>query len=82
MSNNKYKSMLCKHYETTKGCSFGERCQFAHGVHELRSGAIVNNVLNQTDALQIRPSVPVPDKKANTAINYKIVKCKYWEKGI
>ena len=42
MANTKYKSMLCKHYETTKGCSFGDRCQFAHGVHELRSGATVN----------------------------------------
>ena len=29
--------MLCKHYETTKGCVYKDKCQFAHGAHELRS---------------------------------------------
>lgn len=28
--------MLCKHFDTTKGCAFGDKCQFAHGLHELR----------------------------------------------
>jgi hypothetical protein len=29
--------MLCKHYETPSGCSYNERCQFAHGAEELKS---------------------------------------------
>lgn len=29
--------MLCKHYETSKGCVYGEKCQFAHGAQELKS---------------------------------------------
>ncbi len=33
----KYKTMLCKHYETTKGCVYKDKCQFAHGAQELRS---------------------------------------------
>ncbi len=35
-STNKYKTMLCKHFETNKGCSFNDKCQFAHGASELR----------------------------------------------
>lgn len=37
----KYKTMLCKHFEQTKNCSHRDKCQFAHGVNELRSN--VNN---------------------------------------
>jgi hypothetical protein len=29
--------MLCRHYDTEKGCQMGEKCGFAHGTHELRS---------------------------------------------
>ena len=29
--------MLCRHFDTPKGCQIGERCQFAHGFSELRS---------------------------------------------
>lgn len=39
----KYKSALCKHYDTPKGCSYKEKCQFAHGAHELKSNMNVNN---------------------------------------
>ena len=38
----KYKTMLCKHYETPKGCVYGEKCQFAHGAQELKSTMNVN----------------------------------------
>ena len=41
MGNNngpvKYKTMLCKHYDSSKGCVYGEKCQFAHGAQELKS---------------------------------------------
>ena len=33
----KYKTMLCKHFSSPKGCSFGDKCQFAHGVNDLRT---------------------------------------------
>ena len=33
----RYKTMLCKHYDTQKGCVYNEKCQFAHGAHELKS---------------------------------------------
>lgn len=32
----KYKTTMCKHYNTQKGCSYGEKCQFAHGDSDLR----------------------------------------------
>ncbi len=31
-----YKTILCKNYVENKQCSFGQKCQFAHGHHELR----------------------------------------------
>ena len=38
----RYKTMLCKHYDTAKGCVYKEKCQFAHGAHELKSTINVN----------------------------------------
>ena len=64
----KYKTMLCKHFSSEKGCSFGDKCQFAHGIRELRPQG---GSLNQA----------IPEKrKGPNPQNYKIVKCKYWEK--
>lgn len=31
-----YKTRMCKNYEKTATCKYGERCNFAHGEHELR----------------------------------------------
>ena len=85
---NKYKTMLCKHFETNKGCSFGDKCQFAHGASELRSN--INNVdyLFQIIFQQNFPQEKqiiiqnMQIKKGPNPQNFKIVKCKYWEKGI
>ena len=33
----RYKTMLCRHFETEKGCVYKDKCQFAHGAHELKS---------------------------------------------
>ena len=70
----KYKTMLCKHFSSPKGCSFGDKCQFAHGVNDLRTsnGLPISNP-------QIPNNTP-QDKKSLNLQNYKIVKCKYWEK--
>ncbi|CAD8141883.1 unnamed protein product [Paramecium octaurelia] len=34
--NAKYKTMLCRHYQATKQCAIGNKCQFAHGTQEQR----------------------------------------------
>jgi hypothetical protein len=68
LNPSKYKTMLCKHFLNPKGCSFGDKCQFAHGINELRSDIENPNIINN-------------EKKKNpNPLNYKIVKCKYWEK--
>jgi len=38
----KYKTMLCKHFDTPKGCVYNDKCQFAHGAFELKSTVNVN----------------------------------------
>ena len=35
--NQKYKTTLCRHWQTTGACTIGVRCVFAHGPAELRS---------------------------------------------
>jgi len=42
----KYKTMLCKHFETPKGCVYKDKCQFAHGAFELNSSVNVKKVLS------------------------------------
>ena len=70
-ANPKYKTILCKHYDTPQGCSYGEKCQFAHGNKELRAYNA-----------QIMPQMPLGNltKSQNSILNYKIVKCKNFEK--
>jgi hypothetical protein len=51
MSNNsKYKLALCRHYNTNKGCTFGDKCQYAHGDSDLRSSVtkILKNRIKTT----------------------------------
>jgi hypothetical protein len=33
----RYKTELCRSYDETGLCKYGDKCQFAHGFHELRS---------------------------------------------
>ena len=33
--SSKYKVVLCRHFETPKGCVYKDKCQFAHGANEL-----------------------------------------------
>lgn len=37
--NNKVKSSLCKNFTQIGICKYGDKCQFAHGPHELRCNA-------------------------------------------
>ena len=71
-SNPKYKISLCKKFETGKGCPYGDRCQFAHGEQELHLYSS-QNMMNMYNLNQ-------SNKSQNSLLNYKIVKCKNWEK--
>ncbi|EFX77126.1 hypothetical protein DAPPUDRAFT_9312, partial [Daphnia pulex] len=35
--SSRYKTELCRPYEENGTCKYGDKCQFAHGFHELRS---------------------------------------------
>lgn len=37
VTSQRYKTELCRSYDETGLCKYGEKCQFAHGYHELRS---------------------------------------------
>ena len=68
--NPRYKTSLCKKYSTGQGCPYGDKCQFAHGAQELRMNnmqVIPQNMGNMT-------------KAQSSLLNYKIVKCKNWDK--
>ena len=62
--------MLCKKFSTNQGCPYGDKCQFAHGAQELR-------LYNGQGA---QPNMNNLNKSQNSLLNYKIVKCKNWEK--
>ena len=71
----KFKTLMCKHYNTTQGCSYGDKCQFAHGSHELR---LLNNQSNINGKNKISEN---KKSKQINPINIKTVKCKNWEKN-
>ena len=71
-SNPRYKTALCKNYIQNHSCPYGDKCQFAHGEQELRSfNAQPQNMMY---------SLGMNQKNQNNMLNYKIVKCKNWEK--
>ena len=55
-----------------QGCSYAEKCQFAHGEADLRP--FEGKILPQKDPIQMKKQLQ------NNPLNYKIVKCKNWEK--
>ena len=74
--NPRYKTSICKNFNTEQGCQYGEKCQFAHGQEELR---VVSNIPQGSGApmqTQLKPQVPQYPKNV---LNYKIVKCKNFE---
>lgn len=36
-ASTRYKTEMCRPFEETGNCRYGSKCQFAHGIHELRS---------------------------------------------
>ena len=75
-SNPRYKTSLCKKFGTPEGCPYGEKCQFAHGEQELRIYA--GQPQNLIGMNMYNPNML--NKTQNNLLNYKIVKCKNWEK--
>ena len=73
-ANPRYKTMMCKNYNTEQGCQYGEKCQFAHGVEELRT--YHGNGLTS----QAAPGMVPQQQMQKNIMNYKIVKCKNFEK--
>lgn len=37
VNSSRYKTELCRPFEESGMCKYGDKCQFAHGIHELRS---------------------------------------------
>ncbi|XP_055728366.1 mRNA decay activator protein ZFP36L1b [Salvelinus fontinalis] len=37
VNSSRYKTELCRPFEENGTCKYGDKCQFAHGMHELRS---------------------------------------------
>ncbi|XP_056150330.1 mRNA decay activator protein ZFP36L1b [Lampris incognitus] len=37
VNSSRYKTELCRPFEENGMCKYGDKCQFAHGIHELRS---------------------------------------------
>lgn len=85
--NNKYKSELCRHFETSPPslisagqCHMGNRCHFAHGKAELRKITDVAIVIMKP--LPVSPSFEGMQTPYGTPFsNYKTVTCKYYEQG-
>ena len=59
-ANPRYKTMMCKNYNTEQGCQYGDKCQFAHGPEDLRGPG----------------QMGMGDQNQKNPLNYKIVKCK------
>lgn len=78
MNVGKFKTVLCKHFIQHGSCSYGDKCQFAHGHHELSSGPMLGVNMNIGSIPQME-STSKPNKIPPNPANFKIVKCKNWE---
>jgi len=75
--NNRYKTSMCRHFETTGFCHLGERCHFAHGPQELRT---VNDPMpSQYYDASFKPPSQQKFQPNMPYNNFKTVKCKYFE---
>lgn len=79
MNQGKYKTVLCKHYGTNGTCSYGDKCQFAHGFEELKNSGMSmgGGQTMSNDGSSMNTSSKT--KTAPNPSNFKIVKCKNWE---
>ena len=63
--NQKYKTTLCRHWQTSGSCSIGVRCVFAHGQGELRNPndpiTLNQNILTDPKMLSSFMTTPTGD---------------------
>lgn len=81
-ANNKYKTVMCKHFEQNGQCYLGAKCHFAHGQEELRSPSdplppMKSPGTNDNKAFQGYQGYSAPPNVSN----YKTIKCRFFEKG-
>ncbi len=77
MNSIKFKTVLCKHFGQTGTCSYGDKCQFAHGFQELKNSGAPNT---GNSGIHTMPDMNINKQKtAPNPSNFKIVKCKNWE---
>lgn len=94
LNNLNYKTELCKSYQATLMCKYGQSCQFAHGAHELRKKPYVTmnmgmGAMNMgamagmgTMFPTTTPGVPTmmfPRNPQAEAKKYKTVLCRHFE---
>jgi hypothetical protein len=86
--NNKYKTVMCKHFEQHGYCHLGGKCHFAHGKEDLRSinDPIPEHPNTQKPRIPSKPYTPTTYTSSFSSLpptisNYKTVKCKFFEKG-
>ena len=78
MNTGKFKTVLCKHFGQTGTCSYGDKCQFAHGFQELKNSGSTSQMGMGMPMMQgIDNSQKI--KTAPNPSNFKIVKCKNFE---
>lgn len=80
--NNKYKTVICKHFQQTGRCNLGQRCHFAHGPEELRNpnDPIPAGQIPSSQPPRPFQNTPSPSGPATVA-NFKTIKCKFFEQG-
>lgn len=77
-----YKTRMCKNYKTPAGCPYGDSCNFAHGVDDLRAEAtlVALSSASASSALTTRP--PAVESKTDNKVDalYKTRMCNNYEK--
>ena len=87
MNTQKFKTVLCKHYGQSGTCSYGDKCQFAHGFQELKNPTSssmtmnlnTNNNMNMNNMMGMNTGQETTKKQPPNPSNFKIVKCKNYE---
>ncbi len=89
MNTQKFKTVLCKHFGQSGTCSYGDKCQFAHGFQELKNPTSMsmtgggNMNMNNMNMMGMNTGQgqgqDQTKKQPPNPSNFKIVKCKNFE---
>lgn len=84
MINTRYKTIMCKYYESDKVCPLGIKCHYSHGKEDMRKP---NDPLPPNTPMMVNSAKTNPQQQNQgmpnpmSAGNFKTVICKYWEQG-